>query len=1275
MQTVGVGLGVDGFSQFQSEMAKANQVVRDFARQSSGEVEDFSSTAAKAGPKVDVFREVAVGALRAVGETAVMVLGQATRAMADFVGDSSKVAGDFEANMYRFEAVTGSSIAEGGQTLDEFRELFMQLGADTQFSAAEAQEAAIELAKGGVKPLAISSGVLEQTLSLAAAGELDLANAAEITAKAMAIWGDTGVTAADVANRMAQAANASTVDVAELALGMYNAQGVARNIGVTFDDFTTTLAALVPAFGSASDAGTSLKVFMMRLNPTTKSAADGLRRLGLYGMNTTKALQLVVDEGLEPVDTSLEDWEETLRARMIELGRLRGEVHGKAGSDTEAASYTNWAMSMGLLSSAFYDATGNFIGMQAATDKLNTALSTLSSRERQSVMQGIFGQDAISAASVLARIGEQGFTDMRDAMDEVGTAADQAAIRNRGFNFAVETLGGSVETLKISIGSMLNPTLTALINEVLIPATNAITEFSEAMRTSGDPVAFLLDKFASLGTILRDGFVNSMDWLGQNLPGIIDTASNALVGWIDGLSDDMTGGAGGIGEVVGQIAKYFTDWWDKYGPDIQQTFWHAVDEIGKVLTNESPKVWNVLSGWGKAFTDFVLKNYPTWAANFGKTVVKIQAFVLREMPKWAQALQNWASEFALWILPAAGDLIVNLGHAVGDILVEIVRQGPALGKAIQENWWPMFVNLFDNVLPEVIVAIGIFLGKIWKEMSRLASNATAPGSVGEALVNGIQSGIAYGWNAFTTWVSEQFTNLINTIKRTLGIASPSTIMIQAGRDLLQGLMNGINAMLIALLTLGGSVASQLLGRFRGVFGDPITGAQAIGYSLVDTMTNAIGAAILGTNGTKLRTTAQNMLRAVQETFTHPILGATPVGARLTLALASGALAAFPSMGKTPLIDMARAAVATVNGEVQSSNGMPQAAKNAVNSFAVWFGQTTSATQEGAFQLASGVIRDFSTQVNRLTPTAGVATVNSIAGGIETAAGNQNDALSRGAQAIVNQFIDALEAGGDVAGHSMTDSTVNAIQSPLSNNAISSIRNAAWGITTEISSVFTGARPGTTAAGQSTAENLITSIATGMSTALSNQSVVQPIKDRAKNIIQLIENEMQAPIERLAPDGSTYMSNKSRKIGEDVMQGIKDGFETRWNQNSNWWASWSQEFIYNLREVLGISSPSRVAFDMVGVPVAQGVGAGLMSGLDRMKGALQGSLTGFVSGILGGNTMVSTAASAQQIMLAGMQGGGSTYNTTNQYMLNVQSRQSAGSIARDFGQLQALAGAI
>lgn len=435
MATYTIKLVVAGDDQASGPLGKAK-----------GAVDGLGESSEKSGPKIRGFAEIATGALRRVGELATDAAVNAAGAIASFVGDSISQAGQFEAGMNRFSAVVGSALGESGKSLDDFKDLFLRMGAETQYSAAQAQDAAINLAKGGIDPLTLSAGGLEATMALAAAGELELASAAEISAKQFGVWVDAAATAeeggrflTEAANLLSQAANASTVDVEDLGLGMANVGGVAKLAGASFQDTVQAMAMLAPGFSSAADAGTSFKVFLSRLIPATDSQAEAMANLGLLTAEGT---------------------------------------------------------------SRFYDAEGAFIGMEAAAQLLQDATAGLTNEQRQMALQTIFGQDAIRAAAIIAENGAAGFERMGESMAAAGTAAEQAAARNQGFAFALDSAQGSLETLGIVAGTIALPALTALLNNGVIPTINGVTQFISAL---GDPTSTIGQWAAQLSTLLIPG--------------------------------------------------------------------------------------------------------------------------------------------------------------------------------------------------------------------------------------------------------------------------------------------------------------------------------------------------------------------------------------------------------------------------------------------------------------------------------------------------------------------------------------------------------------------------------------------------------------------------------------------------------------------------------------------------------------------------------------------------------------------------------------------------
>ena len=406
----------------------SGQFASDAEKAAAGVVAATDKVGSQGGKGFEALENIARGALERVGHIAVDALGQAAQAAGQFAADSITAAGDFEASVNNLAAISGTALADAGFNFDDVSAKALQLGQDTAFSASESIEAMTNLVKGGVPVADVMNEATDATLALAAASGTDLASAADIVAKQLGVWGETGLTATAAADLLTQAANASTVGVEDLAQGLSQAGGTAKTAGVEYDDLVQTMALLAPGFSSASDAGTSLKTFLSRLVPSTKAATEEMMALGL------------------------------------------ATADGK---------------------SKFYDAEGSFIGMEAAAALLAKQTANLSEEQRLAAFNTIFGSDAIRAASAIANSGAEGFNAMGEAMAGAGTAAETAAIQNQGFNFAMDSLKGSVETLQIVIGSALLPILTQLINDYLIPGVGVVMQFAQALFGNTDALAAL----------------------------------------------------------------------------------------------------------------------------------------------------------------------------------------------------------------------------------------------------------------------------------------------------------------------------------------------------------------------------------------------------------------------------------------------------------------------------------------------------------------------------------------------------------------------------------------------------------------------------------------------------------------------------------------------------------------------------------------------------------------------------------------------------------------
>lgn len=188
-----------------------------------------------------------------------------------------KTAADFTKSMAQVGVATGL----GGRKLDTLKDYALEMGAKTIFSANESAEAMLNLAKAGLTPAQITGGALKSTMALAAAGSMELAEAGNLVGSSMKTFRLEAKDSGAIADALAGGANKSAADVKELATSLSQAGQAAAMNKLTLNETVGTLAAMADQGLRGSDAGTSLKTFLMRLNPVTKKAKEEMANLNL----------------------------------------------------------------------------------------------------------------------------------------------------------------------------------------------------------------------------------------------------------------------------------------------------------------------------------------------------------------------------------------------------------------------------------------------------------------------------------------------------------------------------------------------------------------------------------------------------------------------------------------------------------------------------------------------------------------------------------------------------------------------------------------------------------------------------------------------------------------------------------------------------------------------------------------------------------------------------------------------------------------------------------
>lgn len=363
---------------------------------------ELRDTATNTLRQFDSGLETTVNNMRRVGgelQGLGLAISAAVAPLVAFGTQGVRTAMSFDSSMAEISARTGTM----GEELEQVRQLALQMGADTVFSAQDAADAMLELLASG-QTVEQMMATLPTVLTAAAASGEDLGTTADNITNILASFRLEVDQAGSVVDALSRAAGASSADMGSLADGFANVGGVAAQFGLSVEQTAAMLAIFAENGIKGAEAGTQLKSMLLNMARRTENTATAWRMFGtsLYEANGD----------MRPLPRVLEDIERAAR-NMTDEDRQR----------------------------AFQELAGSF---------------------------GVVGLTALTSSIDIET--------MLNAMDASADAASVAEARMNTFEGAMSSLGGSIETLQITV-------FTPFMNNVLRPLVQQITDVVNAINT------------------------------------------------------------------------------------------------------------------------------------------------------------------------------------------------------------------------------------------------------------------------------------------------------------------------------------------------------------------------------------------------------------------------------------------------------------------------------------------------------------------------------------------------------------------------------------------------------------------------------------------------------------------------------------------------------------------------------------------------------------------------------------------------------------------------
>jgi TP901 family phage tail tape measure protein len=525
---------------FRKNMAEASKVTAEVGKTAT-------ETAAKSTTALGQMVQSADRHERAWSTSGAALLGFGT-AVSVGVGLAIKSYAEFDKSMSEVKAATHASAGD----MELLRTAAIKAGADTSYSAKEAADAITELSKAGVSTKEILGGGLAGALSLAAAGGIEVAEAAELAATAMTQFKLKGDQIPHLADLLAAGAGKAQGSVQDLGAALGQSGLVAASTGLSIEETTGGLAAFASAGLLGSDAGTSFKTMLQSLTPNSAAAASEMQRLGInaydangkfiglskfagnlkdsmkglsdeqrnasmkiiFGSDAVRAANVLYEQGAKGIadwTTKVNESGYAASTAAIKQDNLAGDIE-KVGGSLDSVFLKSGSGANEVLR-----------GLTQGADRLIDSIGQLPTP----LLQSGLGLTALAGGSALV-VG--GFVTMFPKVIEARKAFDEMKISNEKGATALGKVGKAAGIAAIALAGLQ---IAGAIQKSWAPGAKTIEDFAQATLDSATSID-------SLNTIFRENEIGvEVKGIGEALLRLND---NLVFDNINNFVGDLAGG-------------------------------------------------------------------------------------------------------------------------------------------------------------------------------------------------------------------------------------------------------------------------------------------------------------------------------------------------------------------------------------------------------------------------------------------------------------------------------------------------------------------------------------------------------------------------------------------------------------------------------------------------------------------------------------------------------------------------------------------------------------
>jgi len=646
-------IGEEQYRHFQRQVINAEQELKKFEKQlreTGITAEQLSKKLGDAGKKMtDVGKDLSK-------KVTAPILGIGTVA--------AKTGMEFEAAMSKVQALSGATAEEMAKLEKQAREM----GAATVFSASEAAEAQAFLAMAGYDVAQIMDS-LPGLLNLAAAGQLDLGRAADITTNIMSGFNIEAEKTTQVADVLAKAAASANTSVEQMGDAMSYVAPVAAGAGISLEETAAAIGILSNAGIQGQRAGTALRGIIASLQNPTGQTAKALEALGLTA------------DDVNPSMHSLTDILRTLQEAGIDSAQAM-QLAGTAAGPALIAMLSAGSDSLADFTDTLVNADGAAAEMAATmTDNLHGRIQEMKSAFEEAAL--IIYDNILPALEWLV----QRIKALADWFNNLSPTMQNTIIVIAGIAAAIGPLLIVLGQMSLGLSSIIK--LIGPLTTGLTGAAGATGGLSAAISALTGPIGVAI---AAMTALVAAGVLVYKNW--DEIKATLDRVWGAIVDFFTKtIPEAINKGLKTFSELPGKVAKFMNELPGKIGQalgvalgniikfGIDAINW-AIAEVPKFIESmmkfirELPgKMWEQLVAalgrvreWGNNLISWARSTLPGVISNIVSFFRELPGRLLEIGKDIVRGLWNGISSMARWIRDKVSDFVGGIVSGVKGVL-------------------------------------------------------------------------------------------------------------------------------------------------------------------------------------------------------------------------------------------------------------------------------------------------------------------------------------------------------------------------------------------------------------------------------------------------------------------------------------------------------------------------------------------------------------------------------------------------------------------------------